>query len=150
MKTKINIPGSESWRATIEAEGIHEGELATFYIHVSPSVAITEDTSHPIVSIIKDIVARGTSHVTMVKNRDNGVDHWEMFVACAASQSSLESHFNNVEDECSVRCAKLLPGDLFEQPGFTEYVGSVRGESYSAEKVGEFVARGMDALEGQQ
>jgi hypothetical protein len=148
MKTTINIPGSESWSDTAGAGGIQEDELATFYIHVSPSVRIGEDASHPILSIIKDIVARGTSHVTMVKNRDNGVDHWEMFVACAASQSSLESHFNRLEGECSVRCAKLIPGDLFEQPGFTEYVGSVRGESYSAEKVGEFIARGMDALEG--
>lgn len=124
-------------------------ELATFYIHVSPSVRIADDANHPVVTIIKDIVARGTSHVTLIKNGHNGVDHWEMFVACAASQSGLESHFNDVESECAVRCAKLVPGNLFEQPGFTEYVGSVQGESYSAEKVGEFIALRMEAFQCQ-
>ncbi|HEX6223504.1 MAG TPA: Hpt domain-containing protein, partial [Chryseolinea sp.] len=93
-------------------------EIATFLLRISPTISITEDGNHPLVFIVQDIAALGTSKVILIQKPSGEVDHWEVFITTTAPQSELESYFIFVENECAVSYLKLTPCDLFEQPEF--------------------------------
>src|SRR5690349_18061161 len=44
---------------------IQKDELATFFIRVTPTISMTEDGNHPLVFIIQDIAALGTSRALL-------------------------------------------------------------------------------------
>ena len=100
----------------------HSDELATFCLRISPTINITEDGNHPLVFIVQDIAALGTSKVILIQKPSGEVDHWEVYITTTAPQSELESYFIFVESECVVSYFKLTPCCLFEQPEFSEYI----------------------------
>src|SRR3954469_12992591 len=83
-----NIQTAKDFLKAIEGEtgNVHtssvgkKDELATFYLHVSPTINITAEGTHPLVFIIQDIAALGTSRVKLTKKETGEVLHWEVFV----------------------------------------------------------------------
>ena len=118
----------------------NKDELATFCLRISPTINITEDGNHPLVFIVQDISALGTSKVILIQKPSREVDHWEVFITTTAPQSELESYFIFVENECVVSYFKLTPCDLFEQPEFSEYLNSLDNLPADPTKIATFVA----------
>jgi two-component system chemotaxis sensor kinase CheA len=97
-------------------------ELATFFIRITPTVGLTADGNHPLIFIVDDLKALGTSS-SFCYNKDNHeVAHWDIFLSTTATQSELESYFIFVEGECKVNYTKLLGYDLFESEEFKGFI----------------------------
>jgi two-component system chemotaxis sensor kinase CheA len=144
-----SVESKQSGSVDPTVQAIQKDELATFLVRVSPTISMTEDGNHPLVFIIQDIAALGTSR-TILLHKDNGdVDHWEVFVTTTAPQSELESYFIFVENECSVQFTKLTPCDLFEQPEFVQYMDSLSGQPTDLTRILAFVALRMADFQGQ-
>ncbi|HEY9045998.1 MAG TPA: chemotaxis protein CheA [Ohtaekwangia sp.] len=129
---------------------VQKDELATFFLRVTPTINITEDGNHPLVFIIQDIAALGTSRVLLTKHDAGHVVHWEVFVTTTAPQTELESYFLFVENECTVYYHKLTPCDLFEQPGFAQYIDTLGGHPVELEKLAPFIAQCLEVYEQQK
>jgi two-component system, chemotaxis family, sensor kinase CheA len=133
---------------TIHAK--HKDELGTFYLHISPTINITEDGNHPLVFIVQDIAALGTSKVILIPKPSGEVDHWEVYITTTAPQSELESYFIFVENECAVSYFKLTPCDLFEQPEFSEYLNTLGNSPADPTKIATFVAHRLETCHQQK
>ena len=129
---------------------IHKDELATFFIRISPTISITEDGNHPLVFIVQDIAALGTSKVIFNKKESGEVKQWEIFVTTTTPQSELESYFIFVENECTVTYTRLIPCDLFELPQFVEYLNKLNGQPVDMDKVKLFAALRMEACKKER
>ena len=126
---------------------IRKDELSTFFLRVSPIISITEDGTHPLVFIVQDIAALGTSKIILIQKASGEVDHWEVFITTTAPQSELESYFIFVEDECKVSYFKLTPCDLFEQPEFTDYLNNLENRPADLDKINAFAALRMETYQ---
>lgn len=129
---------------------IKKDELATFFLRILPTVNITEDGTHPLVFIIQDIAALGTSRVFLSKKDSGEIAHWEVFLTTTAPQAELESYFMFVDNECAVSYKKYTCCDLFEQPEFITYLDSLQGQPLNEERIQEIVALRMAAFALQQ
>jgi two-component system chemotaxis sensor kinase CheA len=103
-------------------------ELATFFITIDPLISITEDGNHPLVFIIQDVAALGSSTIKVTKKPSTEIERWEIFLSTTTSQAELESYFIFVENEVHTKFTKIATGDLFEQPGFVQYLKSVENK----------------------
>ena len=154
LKTAVNFLKA----AELESSGdtsqtsnaIHKDELATFFICISPTISITEDGNHPLVFIVQDIAALGTSKVIFNKKESGEVKQWEIFVTTTTPQSELESYFIFVENECTVTHTRLTPCDLFELPQFVEYLNKLNGQPVDMDKVKLFAALRMEACKKER
>lgn len=155
LKTAIDflkVIEAESASDLSKASGtaIQKDELATFLLRISPSISITEDGNHPLVFIVQDVSALGTSRSILTKKENGEVAHWEVFITTTAPQSELESYFIFVENECTVTYSRLTPCDLFEQPEFTAYLDSLGGHPVEMAKVQTYVTLRMEAYNEQR
>jgi two-component system chemotaxis sensor kinase CheA len=110
-------------------------ELATFYISVSPTANITADGTHPLVFIMQDIAALGSSRIKLAKRTTGEVIQWQILIATTTTLAELESYFIFIENECTVTYNKLAPCDLFEQPKFIEYLDSLNDQPVEISKL---------------
>jgi two-component system chemotaxis sensor kinase CheA len=97
-------------------------ELATFLVCVTPSINITADGNHPLVFIVQDLEALGTSKISCFKKENGEVAHWQIFLATTTSQTEIESYFLFVENECQVNFKKLALCDLLGVDEFKAFV----------------------------
>jgi two-component system chemotaxis sensor kinase CheA len=100
-------------------------EVATYYIRISPSIGITPDGTHPLVFIVQDLIALGTSRVIVHRKENGEVLCWDICLYTATAQAELESYFIFVDMECSVSITRLSGSNLFEQQGFEELLNQV-------------------------
>ncbi len=104
------------------ASNIKKDEVATFFVRVSPTINMTIDGNHPLVFIILDLEALGTSKTCCYKKENGDVAHWDIFLSTTTSQPEIESYFLFVENECHVDYTKLLAHNLFESNEFTQFI----------------------------
>ena len=128
---------------------IEKDELATFLIRIQPTISITADGNHPLVFIIQDMEALGTSRTQLLKKDSGEVISWELFLTTTTPQAELESYFLFVENECTVNYTKLTPCDLFEQPEFVAYLDSLGSNAVEMEKLQPIIALRLASF-GQQ
>ncbi|PZR29671.1 MAG: hypothetical protein DI538_23815 [Azospira oryzae] len=119
---------------------IEKDELATFLIRIQPTISITADGNHPLVFIIQDMEALGTSRTQLLKKDSGEIISWELFLTTTTPQAELESYFLFVENECTVNYTKLTPCDLFEQPEFVAYLDSLGSNAVEMEKLQPIIA----------
>lgn len=154
LKTAIDfLKSSEAGQAEAMRNGqanIHKDELATFQIRIEPTISITQDGNHPLVFIVQDIAALGTSHVLVKKKESGDIQHWEVFLTTTTPQDELESYFIFVENECRVSYTKLTPCDLFEQPEFLTYLNSLYDQPVDAEMLQPIIALRMQTFVDRQ
>ncbi len=129
---------------------IDKDELATFLIRIQPSISITADGNHPLVFIIQDMEALGTSRTQLLKKETGEVLTWELFLTTTAPQAELESYFLFVENECTVAYTKLTPCDLFEQPEFIAYLDALGSDPVELEKLQPLIALRLASFNQQQ
>lgn len=128
---------------------VEKDELATFLIRIQPTISITADGNHPLVFIIQDMEALGTSRTQLLKKDSGEVISWELFLTTTTPQAELESYFLFVENECTVNYTKLTPCDLFEQPEFVAYLDSLGSNAVEMEKLQPIIALRLASF-GQQ
>ncbi len=128
---------------------IEKDELATFLIRIQPTISITADGNHPLVFIIQDMEALGTSRTQLLKKDSGEIISWELFLTTTTPQAELESYFLFVENECTVNYTKLTPCDLFEQPEFVAYLDSLGSNAVEMEKLQPIIALRLASF-GQQ
>lgn len=121
--------------ADLSGTTVSKDELATFFLRVSPSVALTEDGNHPLIFILQDIAILGNCRVQLHKHPSGEVALWEVIIATTTPQAELESYFMFVENECAVEYIRLAPGDLFEDAAFTEYLDALQGQPVALEQL---------------
>lgn len=114
-------------------------EATTFFVRVSPTVTITDDGNHPLVFIIQDLAALGTSKIRCHKSENNEVASWEIFLYTTTPQNELESYFLFVENECSVVYKKLAPCNLLDQSEFESFLNDLNGNAVDLQKLQEFI-----------
>jgi len=151
LKTAIDFLKAVESQSTADisktpSSAIQRDELATFFLRISPAISITADGNHPLVFIVQDIAALGTSRTLLTKKESGEVVYWEVFLTTTAPQSELESYFIFVENECTVTYSRLTPCDLFEQPEFAGYLDSLGSHPLEMEKIEAFVALRMEAF----
>ncbi|MBT1698426.1 chemotaxis protein CheA [Fulvivirgaceae bacterium PWU4] len=117
------------------AGNLKKDELATFFVNVTPLISMTEDGNHPLVFIVQDIAALGTSSVKVTKKQSLEIAQWEIFLSTTTSQAELESYFIFVEDESRATFTRLAAGDLFEQPEFIQYLKSVEDKPVNLDEL---------------
>jgi two-component system chemotaxis sensor kinase CheA len=118
---------------------ILKDELATFFIRVTPTIAITTDGNHPLVFIIQDIEALGTCKCFCYKKEDGTVAHFDVFLSTTTSNEEIESYFMFVEGECTVQCLKLRTGDLFGSDEFKQYLDRLQENATVIEELKTFI-----------
>ncbi len=100
--------------------------LGTYLVRVTPTITITADGNHPLVFIVKDIEALGTSKTTLHQKDDLTVAYWSMVLATTTPQAEMESYFIFVENECTLNIMLLGAGNLWDVPSFEEVVVQYR------------------------
>lgn len=117
------------------AGNLKKDELVTFFVNVTPLINMTEDGNHPLVFIVQDIAALGTSSVKVTKKQSLEIAQWEIFLSTTTSQAELESYFIFVENESRATFTRLAAGDLFEQPEFIQYLKSVEDKPVNLDEL---------------
>lgn len=110
-------------------------ELVTFLLTITPIIKLTPDGNHPLLFIIEDIAALGTSRSLMRLQSSGDVQQWLVFIATTSPQPELESYFLFVENECQVEYDRLTTGSLFELPEFSGFLDQVVNDSLNKEKL---------------
>ncbi|UII31837.1 chemotaxis protein CheA [Fulvivirga ulvae] len=93
-----------------------QSAFTTYLIEISPDIEITSDGNHPILYIIKDIEALGTSKTAIQFREGKTINHWNLVLATVSSKEEIESYFLFVEQECKVVITLLAHGNLLEIP----------------------------------
>jgi two-component system chemotaxis sensor kinase CheA len=108
----------------------HKNEVATFYIKITPLIAITAQGNHPLVFIVQDLEGVGTAKTFLRENEQGEIVCWELFLTTTAPQAELESFFLFVEQECKADMHKLSTGNLLEDEEFNQTVESFGSEGF--------------------
>jgi two-component system chemotaxis sensor kinase CheA len=136
------LKSAESQSANSNADQnsmVIKDELATFFLRVTPSIAITTDGNHPLVFILQDLEGLGTCKTYCYKKENNEISHWDLFLSTTTSAEEIESYFIFVEGECSFQCTRLRAGDLFSSDEFKQYAEKFQEKPVSTDELKVFV-----------
>lgn len=114
--------------------------VATVLVRITPTISITDDGNHPLVFIIQDLAALGTSRVIVRKKETGDVLNWDVVLYSTATEEEIGSYFIFVENECTVFCKKLASVNLFEVEEFNNTFEHRRG-SESIDTLVEFASK---------
>lgn len=116
-------------------------ELATFFIRVTPTIKITESGQHPLIFIIQDIEALGSSKTYLFTKENGEVAAWNMILATTVSLSELESYFIFVETECLFEFSKLATFDLLENENFLHWTNEEKAQQLELSELQAFAEK---------
>jgi two-component system, chemotaxis family, sensor kinase CheA len=118
MKSEAANAGSS---VTLPSSMLHS-LVSTFFFRIKPTVKITVDGNHPLVFILQDLEALGTSKTFLYRQSNDEILHWDLFLVTTSSLNELESYFLFVESDCTIESRRLVGCNGFENPDFLEFI----------------------------
>ncbi len=116
-------------------------ELATFFLRVTPTQAMTLDGNNPLVFIMQDLEALGSAKTWCYRKENAEVIQWDLYLSTTSAQSELESYFLFVENECRYEIHRLVACDLLSVPEFTAFINHFESKSPDIQAILEFTAQ---------